>query len=371
MKTKMQIPLSQPFIGEEEIEAVLKVMRSSRLSIGPQLEAFEQAFAELFNVPYAVACNSGTSGLHMAIRAFGIKDGDEVITSPFSFIASANCILFERAKPVFVDVEQESFNMDPALIEAAITPRTKAILPVHVFGQSADMAAIMDIAKRHNLRVIEDACEAPLALHNGQMAGTFGDCSVYGFYPNKQMTTGEGGMVITADEEVYKMCKSLRNQGRGDSLQWLSHARLGYNYRINELTAAIGTVQTRKLPAIIEQRKQVANWYLEALADTPGIILPKEKEGNVHSWFVFGVRVDAARRDTLIEQLNAAGVQSKAYFFPCIHLQEFYMRDFGYKMGDFPKAEQLSNEMLILPFFTQMTHEQVMYVVETFKELLG
>lgn len=371
MKTKLNIPLSKPDIGDLEIQKVNEVLRSPRLSLGPVTEEFEHSFAEIMGAKYAVACNSGTSALHLAIRALGISDGDEVITSPFSFIASSNCILFERGTPVFVDVEYESFNMDVSKIEAAITPKTKAILPVHVFGQCSNMTEIMALAKKYGLRVIEDACEAPLGTHNGQIAGTIGDCGAFGFYPNKQMTTGEGGMLITNDEEIYRLTKSMRNQGRGDDMQWLSHTRLGYNYRINELTAALGVVQTKRLPQFILQRQVLAQQYIERLQEIEGITLPKTAQGNEHAWFVFGIRVRAEIRDELIERLNDAGVQSKAYFSPCIHLQEFYMDSFGYKEGDFPTAERLSNEMAILPFYPQMTDEEVDYVYEALKNIMA
>jgi perosamine synthetase len=218
------------------------------------------------------------------------------------------------------------------------------------------------------LLVIEDACESPLAKHNGKVAGTFGNCAVYGFYPNKQMTTGEGGMIITNDESLYKMCRSLRNQGRGDSMQWLSHTRLGYNYRISEMTAAIGLVQTKKLPYIIKKRQELAAKYNELFKDIPGITLPVTRPENEHTWFVYALRVAAEKRDALLKKLNEKGVQSKAYFFPCIHMQEFYVESFGYKYGDFPIAEQISHESFVLPFFTQMTDEQMLYVKETLEE---
>ncbi|MCI4666998.1 MAG: DegT/DnrJ/EryC1/StrS family aminotransferase [Bacteroidia bacterium] len=371
MKTKLNIPLSKPDISEAEIQKVNEVLRSPRLSLGPVTQEFEEIFAETMGSKYAVACNSGTSALHLAIRALGISDRDEVITSPFSFIASANCILFERGTPVFVDVEANSFNMDVSLIEAAITPKTKAILPVHVFGQCSNMTEIMALAKKYNLKVIEDACEAPLGTHRGQISGTIGDCGAFGFYPNKQMTTGEGGMLITNDDEIYRLTRSMRNQGRGDDMQWLSHTRLGYNYRINELTAALGVVQTRRLPEFISQRQRLANKYLEMLKDIDGIRLPETSEGNEHAWFVFGIRVREEIRDQLIEELNNTGVQSKAYFSPCIHLQEFYMESYGYKEGDYPVAESLSHEMVILPFYPQMTDEEVAYVYENLKTIMG
>ena len=371
MSDPIKIPLSRPLIEDDDIQAVLEVLKSPQLSLGPQTLAFEELFANTMNSQFAIAVNSGTSGLHVCIRALGIKEGDEVITTPFSFIASANCILFEKATPVFVDIEEQSFNIDPARIEAAITPRTKAIIPVHVFGHSANMKAIMQIAEKHQLYVIEDACEAPLALHHQKIAGTYGDFGVYGFYPNKQMTTGEGGMIITDNEQLYTLCKSLRNQGRGDSLQWLSHDRLGYNYRISELTAALGRSQTAKLKRIIESRRAVAHLYQHHLADIEEIKLPVTLENDLHSWFVFGIRVDKQIRDQLIKELNNRGIQSKAYFFPCIHLQTFYRETFGYKEGDFPLAEKISQEMVILPFFTAMQEEQILLVKNALKDALS
>lgn len=366
----MNVPLSQPYLGQEEMDAVVEVLRSDRLALGPKTAEFEQRFAEAVGSRYAVAVNSGTSGLHLAVRALGIGPGDEVITTPFSFVASSNCILFEGATPVFVDAEDASFNLDPALIEAAITPKTKAILPVHVFGEAARMDAIMAIANKHGLRVIEDACEAIQATYQGQYAGTFGDLAVYGFYPNKQITTGEGGMVVTDDPALYEYCLSARNQGRATDMQWLTHVRLGYNYRISEVTAAIGVEQMKKLPEIMALRREKALRYRELLQDVPGVRLPEGWDSPAHSWFVFAIRVEAAIRDPLLDILNARGVQSKAYFSPCIHLQEFYLRDFGYREGMFPVAERLSQETIILPFFTSITDEQMNWVQTQLKAAL-
>jgi perosamine synthetase len=366
----MIVPLSQPYLGEEEIDAVVAVLRSDRLALGPRTAEFEQLFAQAIGVKYALAVNSGTSGLHLAVRALGLGPGDEVITTSFSFIASSNCILFEGATPVFVDADEETFNIDPALIEAAITPRTKAILPVHVFGESADMGPIMAIAQKHGLRVIEDACEAIQATYKGQMVGSFGDVAVYGFYPNKQITTGEGGMIVTNDDAIYEYCLSARNQGRATDMQWLTHVRLGYNYRISEMTAAMGAEQMKKLPEIMRLRREKALRYMELLADMP-VRQPLGWDAPSHSWFVFAIRVDAAIRDRLLDLLNAQGVQSKAYFSPCIHLQEFYMRDFGYTEGMFPVAERLSQETIILPFFTTISEAQMQYVCDQLKAALA
>ena len=366
----MIVPLSQPYLGDEEIDGVVEVLRSDRLALGPKTALFEELFAKAIGTQYAIAVNSGTSGLHLAIAALGIGPGDEVITSPFSFIASSNCILFEGATPVFVDAD-DSFNIDPTLIEAAITPKTKAILPVHVFGESADMTAIMAIAKKHGLRVIEDACEAIAGSHKGQNVGTFGDVAVYGFYPNKQITTGEGGMIVTNDKEVYEFCLSARNQGRATDMQWLTHVRLGYNYRISELTAAMGVAQMNKLSEILSKRRDRALRYMELLEGIDQIQIPEAWDQPAHSWFVFAIRVDASIRDAVLETLNENGVQSKAYFSPCIHLQEFYMRDFGYKEGDYPVAERLSKETIILPFFTTISEEQMLYVVAQLKAALA
>lgn len=366
----IRVPLSKPFIDQREIDAVVEVMKSSTLSLGPKTEEFEEKFAALMGSKYAVAVNSGTSGLHLAIRALGIKPGDEVITTPFSFIASSNCILFEGATPVFVDAEEETFGMDTGQIESRITERTRAILPVHVFGHPCHMDKVMDIARAHNLLVLEDACESPLATYMGQTVGTFGNASVFGFYPNKQMTTGEGGMVLTDDEHTYKLIKSMRNQGRGDSMQWLSFDRLGYNYRISELTAAMGVVQTEKLTSIINAREEKARKYSDLLSGIDEVRLPQVLDQVRHSWFVFSIRVSAHWRDEIIAGLNDAGIQSKAYFYPSIHMQPFYQETFGYKEGDFPVAELLSNEMIILPFYTSISDEDLVFVADTLKTII-
>lgn len=362
------IPLARPSLGEEEIAAVVSVLRSGLLSMGPWIEAFEESFAHMLGAKYAVAVSSGTAGLHLGLEALGIGPGDEVITSPFSFVASANSILYTSATPVFVDIEEVSLGLDPNLIPDAITDRTRAILPVHVFGQACNMRPIMGLAQRQGYVVVEDSCESIRALHHGRAAGTLGDCGVFGFYPNKQLATGEGGMITTNNESLYCLLRSLRNQGRGLDTQWLHHERLGYNYRLSELHAALGYVQTQRLPEILHKRSAIAGRYCELLADVNEIRLPSIMEGNTHSWFVYAVRVPENIRDALIEFLGAEGIQSKAYFSPCIHLQPYFRERYGYREGMFPVAERLSKEVLILPFYTDMTGEDVQKVVHTLKQ---
>lgn len=358
------IPLSRPDITEREKQLVLEVLNSDQLALGPMLKAFEEKMSMYIGTKYAVACNSGTSGLHMLIRAFDIKDGDEVITTPFSFVASSNCILFERAKPVFVDIDEKTLNMDVTQIESKITERTKAILPVHVFGQPANMDEINRIAKKHGLVVIEDACEAIGAKWNGKMAGTMSDAAVFAFYPNKQMTTGEGGVVVTDQETIAKLCMSLRNQGRGEDSQWLHHVRLGYNYRMDEMSAALGLAQLERIEEMLSRRAQVARWYMERLRDIPGVILPHVDPRVEMSWFVFVIRFEEGiDRDRIMEGLLRRGVGCRPYFQP-IHLQPFYREMFGYREGDYPVTEKVAKSALALPFFNSMTEELVDRVVD-------
>jgi perosamine synthetase len=356
------IPLAKPHIDKEDIREVVEVLESGALSLGPKIEEFEEKFAKQIGTKYAIAVNSGTSGLHLCIKALNIKEGDEVITTPFSFIASANCILFEKAKPVFVDVDEETFNINPELIEAKITDKTKAILLVHVFGQSCDMNKIVAIAKKHNLKIIEDACESINAVYEQKKVGTFGDAAVFAFYPNKQMTTGEGGMIVTNNKEIADLTKSLRNQGRSNNMQWLTHNLLGYNYRLTDIQAALGISQLNKIDFLISKRQELVNIYLEELKDVPEITLPKIAKQNIHTWFVFPIIVEEKHRDKLIEYLMSKQIQSKAYFSPAIHLQDFYKKEFGYKKGDFPIAEKLSKTILILPLFIGLTKQNILTI---------
>lgn len=366
----MKIPLAQPYIGEEEINEVLSVLKTPILSIGPKLEEFEKLVAQYVGAKYAIAVNSGTSALHLCIRSFDIKDGDEVITTPFSFIASANCILFERAKPVFVDIEPDTLCIDPAKIEEKITERTKAILPVHVFGHPANMEAINKIAEKYNLVVIEDACEAIGAEIKGRKVGTFGNAATFAFYPNKQITTGEGGVIVTDDDRVAELCRSMRSQGRAVDGGWLYHERLGYNYRMPELSAALGVAQMRRLAEILRMRQRVAELYNERLKEIPGLQLPYQDPVVKVSWFVYVIRLaHPINRDKVITHLTEAGIGCKPYF-PAIHLQPFYLKRFGYKKGDFPVTEQVASQTVALPFYTAMTEKEIDYVGTKLEEII-
>jgi len=367
----MHIPLSRPDIGPEEIRLVNEVLQSDYLSLGPKLPEFEQKVADYIGVKHAIAVNSGTSGLHLGIRSLDIKDGDEVITTPFSFIASSNCILFERGKPVFVDIDPISLNIDPQLIEAAITPRTKAILPVHAFGQCCDMDVIKEIAQRYNLFIIEDACEALGGKFKGEKAGSFGHVGVFAFYPNKQMTTGEGGIIVTNNDEIARLCKCMRNQGRSpDSDAWLAHEMLGYNYRLDELSCALGIAQLDRLDTILAKREEVAQKYNEILAKVEGIEIPIIDKEVTMSWFVYVVKINRGiNRDKTIKYLHDKGIQCRPYFTP-IHLQPFYRRMFGYKPGDFPVCEDISERTIALPFYNKLHETQIERVCECLRDAI-
>jgi perosamine synthetase len=371
----VQIPLSSPDINDSDRSAVLDVLSSPTLSLGPKLPAFEEAVARQTNSRFAVAVNSGTSGLHLCVKAANITDGDEVITSPFSFVASANCILYERGKPVFVDIDPVTYNINPARIPGAVTGRTRAILPVHVFGRPCKMAEILPIAERNSLAVIEDSCEAIGAKIGERSAGAFGQTGVFAFYPNKQMTTGEGGAIVTNDEKIATLCRSWRNQGRNTGSAWLEHEVLGYNYRLSDINCALGLSQLSRLNEILTRRAQVARWYDDALRDVPGIITPKlDDPGVTVSWFVYVITLrpefTGLQRNHLLEQLKARGIGCNNYFTP-IHLQPFYRQAFGYKRGDFPITESVAERTIALPFFTQMSEPQVGYVRDSLHSLIS
>jgi len=368
-----QIALARPDITQREIDAVVAVLRGPNLSLGPKAPEFEQAFANLCGTRFAVACNSGTSALHLVVRALGIGPGDEVITTPFSFVASANCILFEGAKPVFVDIAPDDWCIDPARITAAITPRTRAIIPVDVFGVIPDMPAIREIARRHNLRIIEDSCEAAGASRGGHPAGALGDAGVFGFYPNKQITTGEGGMVVTDDADIAGLCRSIRNQGRGATASWLAHERLGYNFRLSDINCAIGVVQVERLPEILAARARVAAQYDARLAGDSRLRTQATPPGCSKSWFVYVVRLaddyPPEARDRVIEGLRAQGIGCNNYFSP-IHLQPFYREQYGFKPGDFPICEAVASRTVALPFHAFLTEAEIDRVVAVLRSLL-
>ncbi|HOB73196.1 MAG TPA: DegT/DnrJ/EryC1/StrS family aminotransferase [Phycisphaerae bacterium] len=369
----MKIPLSSPDISQAERDAVAEVMLTSQLSLGPRLPEFERLLSEYVGVRYAVAVNSGTSALHLCIRAMGIGPGDEVITTSFSFIATANCILMEGARPVFVDIDPETWNIDPAKIEAAITPRARAILPVHVFGLPPDMDAILAIARKHNLRVLEDSCEALGATYKGRRAGSLCDAGVFGFYPNKQITTGEGGMIVTNDETIYRLATSMRNQGRGVNSGWLAHERLGYNFRLSDINCALGIAQMKRIDEILAHRAQVAKWYHERLGDEKRISLQRVPSDRTISHFVMVARLsdDYTRedRDCIMEGLRAKEIGTNNYFSP-IHLQPFYAEQ-GWKRGDLPVCEALSDRTIALPFHGLLTEQEVDTVCREFRALLS
>jgi perosamine synthetase len=357
--------MSSPDIGAREIALVNEVLSGTTLSIGPFVERFEAMLAEYVGAAHAVAVTNGTNGLHLCMVAAGVSDGDEVITTPFSFVASANCILYERGRPVFVDIDEESLNLDPALVPAAITERTRAILPVHVFGQPCAMDELTAIAREHDLALVEDACEALGAEYRGRQVGSFGQTGVFAFYPNKQMTTGEGGVVVTNDDRVAELLRSLRNQGRDEMGTWLRHVRLGFNYRLDELSAALGVAQLERLDELLAKRERVAQRYCERLQAVPGVEPLRAVPSTTRmSWFVFVVRLaPEIVRDGVIDHLDAAGVPSRSYFSP-IHLQPFYREQFGYREGDFPVAERVASSTLAIPFHGNLTDEQMEIVVE-------
>ncbi len=368
----LRLPMAMPDITGKEIQAVVRVLQSRNLSFGSQIVEFEKLAAAEAQANFAVAVINGTSALHLSVVAAGIGEGDEVITTPYSFISSSNCLLYEKAKPVFVDIDPVTLNIDPNLIEAAITPRTKAILPVHLFGQPADMDPILEIANRHGLVVIEDACEALGAEYKGKKVGALGKAGSFAFYPNKQITTGEGAVLITNDEEWYYLFRSLRNQGRDRFDEWLNHSRLGYNYRMTEMNAAVGVVQMGRLDELLGRRQAVAEMYGKALAKIDGVtpltIVPNTTR---MSWFIYVVKFEQnINRNRVLSILSENGIPTRPYFSP-IHLQPFYQKRFGYKEGDFPISENAGRSSLALPFFTTMKQEEINTVCESLAEAVN
>ena len=389
-----RIPMSAPDITEDEVAAVMAVLRTGQLSLGPQVAEFEQRVADYTGARHAVAVSSGTAGLHLCVLAAGVHDGDLVITTPFSFVASANVLLYERAIPIFVDIDPVSLNMDPDLaaqaardiaaggdgmarwlprsVDGSRSHRLSALLPVDVFGQPAEMDALRAVANEHALAVIEDAAEAIGARYHGRAAGTLGDAGVFAFYPNKQMTTGEGGVIVTDDDDWAGVCRSLRNQGRDVFDGWLGHSRLGYNYRLDEMSAAMGAVQTLRLDDMLARRAQVAAWYADQLAGMDDVAAPVVVSStSTMSWFVYVARLAAdVDRDAVIVALTERGVPARPYF-PPIHLMPFYRERFGYEPGDFPIAEAAARSTIALPFHTSMAQDEVGYVCSQLSAVLA
>ena len=365
----IKIPLSKPYIDKEDIVGVKKVLKSLSLSLGPKLKEFENEFANYVGSKYACGVSSGTAGLHLAIKALGLKKDDEVITSPFSFIASTNCILYENLKPVFVDINENTFNIDPYQIKKKITKKTKAIIVIHVFGQPAEMNLIIKIAKKHGLKIIEDACESLGSKYYHRKTGTMGDIGVFAFYPNKQITTGEGGMIVTNNKNIYKDVLSLRNQGRNLKNKWLIHEKLGYNYRMNEISASLGITQLKKINWIIQERNKIAKLYFKYLSGNKNIILPILNKNNNLSWFVFVIRIINNKRDYIAKKLLEEGIETRNYF-PPIHLQPFIKKMFNYKIGSFPITEKISSQTLALPFFIGLKEKEIKNISQLIKKLL-
>lgn len=369
------VPLSNPDITTREVEAVLSVLRTPNLSLGPKVLEFEEKIAAYAHRKFAVAVNSGTSGLHLVVRAMGLGAGDEVITTPFSFIASSNCLLYENVKPVFVDIEPDTYNIDPQRIEAAITPRTRAILAVDVFGQPARYDVILSIADKYKLKVISDCCESIGAEYKGGRASAYGVAGVFAFYPNKQITTGEGGAIVTDDPEIARACRSMRNQGRSEDGGWLSHERLGYNYRLPEISCALGIVQLERIEGILKSRQQIADTYAGLIKDIPGVCAPYIDPATTRmSWFVYVVRLSDQYsrndRDKVLQSLRSQGIGVNNYF-PPIHLQPFYRERFHFNEGDFPITEHIASRTIALPFHNNISGEDCETVVNCLRRSLS
>ncbi len=384
--TLQKIPMSSPDLTDADRQAVMEVIHTPNLSLGPKVVEFEKVFCEYTGAKHAIAVNSGTAGLHLCVRAAGIGPGDLVITTPFSFVASTNALLFENAIPVFVDVDPKTGNIDVEQVAEAVkhierylprkskieNQKLKALLPVDVFGQPAPLDKLNAIAQQHGLKVIEDSCEALGATYKGQQAGTFGDYGIFAFYPNKQMTTGEGGLIITDDDKAAALMRALRNQGRAPGDTWLSHTYLGYNYRLDEMSSALGITQLNRLDEMLTKREQVATWYSERLAEIPGIEIPFiAPETTRMSWFVYVIRIDGKiDRGAFASRLEARGVPVRPYFLP-IHLQPYMVERFGYREGDFPVTEDLGRRGLAVPFSGVMSEEQVEYVCQAIRAELS
>jgi perosamine synthetase len=388
----MRIPLSSPDIGDREIEAVTEVLRSGQLSLGPRVAEFEKKFAAYVGTRYAIAANSGTSALHLSVRAMGFGAGDEVITTSFSFVASVNCLLYENVTPVFADIDPRTMNLDPGAVcelierdyvwEAKLLRMVnrhtggvlKGILPVHVFGRLCDMDAFLELAREFNLQILEDACEAVGAEYRGKPAGTFGSAAVFAFYPNKQMTTGEGGMIVTNDRRIAEVCRSERNQGRAENAGWLRHDRLGFNYRLSDLHCALGIAQLERIDELLEARRRVAAAYERVFREARGIDIPYESEDVRRSWFTYVIQIRGARaevtRDAVLARLRERGVGCQAYF-PPIHEQPYFRELELGPLPSLPNTEDAARRCIALPMFSTMTEAQVLEVCAAVREELN
>jgi len=355
VKTQTRVPLSRPYIDEREEELVLEVLRSGRLSLGPWIDEFEELFAERVGAPYAAAVSSGTAGLHMLCHIAGVREGDEVITSPVSFVSTANCFIFEGGRPVFADVDPRTLNLDPDAVEAAITEHTRGIVAVDMFGYPCELDELRAIAERHGLFLVDDSCEALGAQYKGGPVGSHGISGAFGFYPNKQITTGEGGMVTTHSQDEQELVKSLRNQGRSYDSRWFHHPRLGFNYRLTDLQAALGIAQLEKLDRLLALRSEVAARYGELLAGVDGVEAPlADDDDHRRSWFVYVVMLaEGVDRDAVLERLGAQGIEA-AHYVPAVHLQPYMRERYGFAEGMCPVAEDACSRTLALPFYPQL-----------------
>jgi perosamine synthetase len=367
------IPLARPLLGAREEELVLETLRSGRLSLGPRLGEFESGLAAQLGVEHVSAVSSGTAGLHLAIRAAGVERGDDVVTTPFSFVASANCVLYEGARPVFCDIDPRTLNISAEAAAAAVTDRTTGLLPVHIFGYPADMPAFERLAADRALWLVEDTCEALGGVHaDGPPVGARGNLSVFAFYANKQLTTGEGGALVAPSAELKKRIDSERNQGRAPDMGWLDHDRLGFNYRIDDISCALGVAQLERLDQMLADRARAAALYSEALAGVEGLSVPCPDEGgDRRGWFVYVVQLPPdVDRDAAVLAMRERGVDTKPYL-PAIHLLSFYRERFGHREGEFPVCEDVASRSLALPFFPQLTDAEVERVVESLRAVIG
>jgi perosamine synthetase len=368
VKVETRVPLSRPYLDEREEELVLEVLRSGRLSLGPAIERFEELIAERVGAPYAAAVSSGTAGLHILCHNAGVGPGDEVITSPVSFVATANCFIVEGGTPVFADVDPQTLNLDPAAVEAAITDKTRGIVAVDMFGYPCELDELRAIAERHGLWLIDDSCEALGAEYKGAPIGSHGPSGAFGFYPNKQITTGEGGIVTTHSEEEWEFVKSFRNQGRSYDSRWFHHVRVGLNYRFTDIQAAIGIAQLEKLDRILELRSEAAGRYTELLAGVDGVESPHADDADhKRSWFVYVVKVaPGIDRDAVLERMGAQGIEA-GHYVPAVHLQPYMRELYGFSEGMCPVAEDACDRTLALPFYPQLEEEDQARVIESLK----